>query len=251
VAAGAPGRLDGPHGAPLARGHRRLHRWIDLRRDYRIDDTELRTATFPGPAKNWFLAQDRRELYLVPLDRASQRRLPQLARTLEDAFGIRPALLPGWTLDPALLDRGRGQLDGWRTQLWLAESHDAAKGDTPTIIVGVTDLDAWNPQFPDSRYALVTSAEWRDWRGCDGLVSTARLHFWPGSVDERLAKLAGRVVARCLRLPERVVVRGSRDVDRLDVRGGADAAAIAEAVAARRALGGAPRPLPPGPLGDG
>ena len=223
---------------------------IDLRRDYRVEVEELRADDFPGPPANWFAAgPDARELYLVPLDRPSQRRLARLSRSLERAFGMRPAVTPGWSLDPALLDRGRGQIDGWRTLQWLAESHDAVHEDTPAIIVGVTDHDTWNPQFQDSRYALITSFEWHDWRGCGGVISTARVHLWPGSVDERLAKLAGRLVARCLRIPETIVVRGASDVDALDERGGADPATIAERVAARRALSFAPAPLPPTPAG--
>jgi hypothetical protein len=216
---------------------------IDLRRDHHVDEDELRAASnFPGRTANPFAAVEPGELYVVPLDRPSQRHAPLVERAVEQAFGMRPTLTPGTALDPVLLDRGRGQVDAWRTLVRLFESHERARQGTPAIIVALTSLDTWNSSIPGDRFALLASGHFDGWRGCGGVISTARLHVWPGRAEARLAKLAGRLVARCLRIEQKVVVRSVKDVDELDERGGAGVATIAQRVAARRALPLAPAP---------
>jgi hypothetical protein len=213
---------------------------IERDRNNEVDPAELRaTNTIEGALVNPFAGRPPAELYLVPADSKSRQQLPELATTLRERFGMQPAVAPPALLDADVLNRSRKQLDGWKIADRLIAAYDRTYPERPVVIIAVTRLDTFNPARPDDRFAFLTSG-WSDRKFlCGGTISTARFDVWPGSEEERLAKMASRLLARCLSIDEGVSIRSVRDVDRLDDRAGPDAMTIARRVAERRALGGA------------
>jgi hypothetical protein len=214
---------------------------IELDRDNEVSLSELQAAnTIKGALANPFAGRLPRDLYLVPLDETSRRRLPELGETLRERFGMQAASAPPVLLDGGVLNRSRKQLDGWRITDRLLRTYQRTHPGSPVIVIAVTRLDTFNPNRPGDRFAFLTSGATDRNVVCGGVVSTARFDFWPGSEDERLAKMAGRLLARCLDIHENISIRSISDVDRLDERAGADPETIARRVADRRALTGTP-----------
>jgi hypothetical protein len=109
-------------------------------------------------------------------------------------------------------------------------------------VIAVTRVDTFFSGIPEYRFAFMTSRAGDDNAICAGVISTARFDVWPGSKEQRLDKMAGRLLGRCLGIEEEdVSILSVEDVDRLDGLAGADEQTIARRVAERRALPGAPR----------
>jgi hypothetical protein len=215
---------------------------FELDRDNRVDATELRAANaVPAAVVNPFVDGEPRELYLVGLDSRSQGQLPRLAEGLGRRFGTVGLLPPPLRLGADELDPVRHQLDGWKITSRLLIAYQTVHPGRPALVIAVTRLDTFFSDAPQDRFAFMTSGATDGNVVCGGLISTARFDFWPGSEEERLAKMAGRLLGRCLGIDEHVSIRSLDDVDRLDGYAGADAQTIARRVAERRALPGAPR----------
>lgn len=216
---------------------------IELDRDNAVHMSDVLAANETYRATgNPFINQSPRELYLIGLDEESQKRLPDLKMMLFYRFGMQSAPTAPMLLDGGLLDTSRDQIDAWQLTSRLIAAHQDAHPGRPAILVGVTALDTFTSAHRDFRFAYLTSGSSSSKAVCAGVISTARFDFWPGSEEERLGKMAGRLLGRCLGIQERVSIQSIADVDRLDARAGADPAAIAQRVAWRRALPGAPIP---------
>jgi hypothetical protein len=214
---------------------------ITVQRAKAVDASALRAANaVPGAVANPFSGSDPRELYLVPLDATSQHRLPRLSHVLAERFGMQGTLVMPLVVGVGMVDRHRRQLDGWRVAVRLLTAHQAAHPGRPEIVIAVTRLDTFDSRFPADHFAFMTSLASSHNEICGGLISTARFHVWPGSVERRLDKMAGRLLGRCIGVEQDVSIRSIRDVDGLDDRAGADDQTIARQVAARRALPRAP-----------
>jgi hypothetical protein len=215
---------------------------IELQRDNRVDADGLRAATaVPAAVANPFVGSEPHELYLVGLDGKSEGQLPRLADVLQERFGMAATQTAPLLLDVGVLDPGREQLDGLEITSRLLSAHQAAHPRRPAVVIAVTRLDMFFAGRLDYRFAFMTSRDSDDKAICGGVVSTARFDVWPGSEEKRLAKMASRLLGRCLGIEEDVSVLSVHYVDRLDDRAGADAQTIAQRVAERRALPGAPQ----------
>ena len=214
---------------------------VELERDNSVDAAKLLAANaVPGATLNPFARTEPRELYLVGLDAKSQRQLPHLAATLRERFGIAGLQTPPYVVDAGVIDSSRAQLDGWTITARLLSAHGSVHPGRPVVVIAVTRLDTFYQRALDDRFAFMTSGATAGNVMCGGLISTARFDVWPGSEEERLGKMAGRLLGRCLGIEEEGSIRSIRDVDRLDELAGADAQTIALRLAERRALPGAP-----------
>ena len=215
---------------------------IELERDNSVGAAEVHAAAAtPGAVRNPFVGTEPRELYLVGLDARSQRQLPRLAETLRERFGVSGVRTAPFSIDVAELDPARQQLDGWKIAARLLGAHQSVHAGRPAVVIAVTRLDMFFSGAPEDRFAYMTSGFLADGMICGGLISTARFDVWPGSEQERLGKMAGRLFGRCLGIEQGITIRSIRDVDRLDDRAGADDQTIATRRAERRALADAPR----------
>ena len=215
---------------------------IELGRDNTVDTADVLAASaVPGAVVNPFEETEPHELFLVGLDAASQRRLPRLAETLEERFGMTATQVAPLLLDVGVLDPAREQLDGQRITIRVLAAYASVHSDHPAVVIAVTGLDLFYPGRLDYRFAFMTSNAFMDGAICGGVISTARFDVWPGSEEKRLGKMAARLLGRCLGIAEDVSIRSISEVDGLDDRAGADARTIARQVAERRALPGAPR----------
>jgi hypothetical protein len=214
---------------------------VEPDRDHEVTLAELRVArSVAGAVSNPFADRPAAELYLVALDAESQERFAELGELLRLRFGMRPAVAPPLSLQDDMLDQERDQLDGWKITDRLIQRYQLAHPGRPAILIAVVDLDTFNPNRPDDRFAFLTSGATDRNVVCGGVISTDRFDLWPGSERTRLAKMASRLLARCLFIHEDVSIRSVSDVDGLDDRAGASVQAIARRVAERRALQGAP-----------
>jgi hypothetical protein len=214
---------------------------VEHERSNAVDEDQVRAAaTAPGAVLNPFQAEAARELYLVPLDAKSQRRLPDLEHKLESRFGVRATIIRPFRVDVGLLNHNRRQLDGWMITDRLFSAHEAVHPKRPAVIVAITALDTFNPNRPDDGFAFLTSGASGRNELCGGTISTARFDVWPGSEQRRLELMAARLLGRCLGIEQDILVRSVADVDQLDERAGADPQTIAPLVAWRRALRHAP-----------
>lgn len=215
---------------------------IERGRDNTVDTADVLAArAVPGAVVNPFEESEPQELFLVGLDAASQRRLPRLAETLEERFGMTATQVAPLLLDVAVLDPAREQLDGEQITIRVLAAYASVHSDHPAAVIAVTGLDMFFPRRLDYRFAFMTSNAFVDGAICGGVISTARFDVWPGSETKRLGKMAARLLGRCLGIEEDVSILSISDVDGLDDRAGADAQTIARHVARRRALPGAPR----------
>lgn len=130
------------------------------------------------------------DVYVVPLDRPSERLASIVATRVGRALPVETCLRPSMRIDPSAIDDGRSQLNLGSLIDQLAVVFQAVWRDRPSTVVGVTSLDVFLPTQPSWPHAYSTFDTVRRTQGYS-VISSARL----GSGEvliERAEKLARR-----------------------------------------------------------
>ena len=84
------------------------------------------------------------DIYVVPLDRPSELRVSDLARTLARKLPVSVCPTPSLAFDKNALDEGREQLDAWHLIRDLKGRLQIVFGNRQSTVVGVTEMDLFS-----------------------------------------------------------------------------------------------------------
>ena len=124
------------------------------------------------------------DVYVVPVDSASDSVAKRLARALPRRVPVRACVTPSFRLDLAAFDRRREQLDAVIVSDQLARAFQDARGITPSTTVGVTALDIYSSAFATDAFDFGVAKQFPQKQGF-AVVSTARME----SGEDRFRRL--------------------------------------------------------------
>ena len=124
------------------------------------------------------------DVYVVPVDGASEAVATRLARALPRRVPVQACVTPSFRLDLAAFDRRREQLDAVIVSDQLARAFQDARGITPSTIVGVTAFDMYSSAFAEDEFDFGVAKQFPQKQGF-AVVSTARME----SGEDRFRRL--------------------------------------------------------------
>ena len=146
--------------------------------------TSERVEATLGATAQPFAADRVCDVYVVPVDSASQTVAKRLARALPSRVPVRACATSSFRLDPAALDFRRDQLDGVVVTDQLSLAFQQARGIAPATVVGVTALDTYSSTFATDPFDFGVAKKFPQKQGF-AVVSTARM----GSGEDRFRRL--------------------------------------------------------------
>jgi hypothetical protein len=94
------------------------------------------------------------DVFVVPLDRDAETGARAGAERLRGRIGLRVTATRSFRIDVAALDERRHQLDALALLRQLAPPFRVHYGGAPSLVIGVTSHDVFNPQVPRWRFAF-------------------------------------------------------------------------------------------------
>jgi hypothetical protein len=123
------------------------------------------------------------DVYVVPLDRPTERLASELRAALARRVAVSTCLTASMQLSASLVDDGRKQLDSFATIDHISPTYRAVWGNAPSTVLGITELDVFGPGS-DNRFSYGGRGSFFRGEGF-GVISTARM----GSGSSRFRRL--------------------------------------------------------------
>lgn len=154
--------------------------------------TPARLAETAGRPTSPFVGSRPCNVYLVPLDTASDERVDDLSRALAVRVSLLPCAMPSAAIDPQALDAARAQLDGPSLVVDLFDQFVEEWEARPSVVIGVTEHDLFSSDEPAAEFVFGSSVESDALQGF-GVISTARMGSGE-DLERRLETMAMRYV---------------------------------------------------------
>jgi predicted Zn-dependent protease len=133
------------------------------------------------------------DVYVVPVDNASDRIAARVARALPHMVPVNACPTSSFRLDPSALDHRREQVDAVIVADQLARAFQDARGVAPATILGVTSLDMYSSAFATDPFDFGVAKQFPHQKQGFAVVSTARMGSG-AELDKRLDTMAMRYV---------------------------------------------------------